>query len=402
MSPKRPLVLPPAVLLLGLLLPMLAHAALPPYLTLPQGMSAPDGLNEEEYGEYAFPVDDDGEPPVKRGHLWHGDMVFTGMPEGAEGRDTWARIKPALLKGGWTVVKEFDQNPFSATFRYQKGGKDTWGRVRIPGASDIRFDLVETGPQPLKFSVPAPAAQPEKVSAERGDFPYLPPLPASTAPNSSFDEGPFLVNVPGQPEPEQVAVGKLVKGYHRAGLSNVQFLVAYGDALKAAGWTILEQGNGGDAYLVAHYAKKPRELWAFLHEANGDYSLTVADVSKDDLAEKLAKECHVPLYGVLFDFDKATLKPDSDAVLTRARDALKAQAKLAIEVQGHTDNVGSDDYNLKLSQARAKAVMDWLVKNGIPAERLTSKGYGRGKPVATNDTPEGRAKNRRVELSCRK
>jgi OmpA-OmpF porin, OOP family len=64
--------------------------------------------------------------------------------------------------------------------------------------------------------------------------------------------------------------------------------------------------------------------------------------------------------------------------------------------------VGSDDYNLRLSQARAKAVMDWLVKNGIPAARLTSKGYGRGKPVATNDTPEGRAKNRRVELSCRK
>jgi outer membrane protein OmpA-like peptidoglycan-associated protein len=339
---------------------------------------------------------------MKRGYHWRGEMQFTGLPDDIEGRDVWARIKPALVKGGWTIVKEFDQNPFTATFRYQKGGKDTWGHVMIPSAMEVGFDIVETGPQPLKFSVPAPAAQPEKVSAERGDFPYLPPLPGSTDPNYSFDPGPFLVNVPEQPEPEQVAMGKLVKGYHKAGLSNVQFLAVYGDAMKAAGWTIHEQANGGDAFLVAHYAKNPRELWAYLHEDNGDYSLQVADVSKDDLAARLAKECRVPLYGVLFDFDKATLKSDSDAILTRARDALKANAKLAIEVQGHTDNVGSDDYNLRLSQARAKAVMDWLVKNGIPAARLTSKGYGRGKPVATNDTPEGRAQNRRVELSCRK
>jgi len=67
-------------------------------------------------------------------------------------------------------------------------------------------------------------------------------------------------------------------------------------------------------------------------------------------------------------------------------------------VQGHTDNVGSDDYNLKLSDARAASVVAWLVSKGITADRLTAQGYGMRQPIADNGSDEGRAKNRRVEL----
>ena len=70
-----------------------------------------------------------------------------------------------------------------------------------------------------------------------------------------------------------------------------------------------------------------------------------------------------------------------------------------IEVQGHTDNVGGDDYNQKLSQGRADAVKAWLVAHAIPAHRITTRGYGRQQPIATNDSDEGRAKNRRVEIA---
>ena len=77
---------------------------------------------------------------------------------------------------------------------------------------------------------------------------------------------------------------------------------------------------------------------------------------------------------------------------------LQADAPLTIEVQGHTDNVGGDAYNLTLSQGRADAVKTWLVGHGIAATRITTHGYGRQQPIATNDNDEGRAKYRRVEL----
>ncbi len=77
---------------------------------------------------------------------------------------------------------------------------------------------------------------------------------------------------------------------------------------------------------------------------------------------------------------------------------LKSRPDLKLEVQGHTDNVGSDDYNLKLSDARAASVAAWLVSKGITADRLTAQGYGMRQPIADNGSDEGRAKNRRVEL----
>jgi OOP family OmpA-OmpF porin len=69
-----------------------------------------------------------------------------------------------------------------------------------------------------------------------------------------------------------------------------------------------------------------------------------------------------------------------------------------VEVAGHTDSVGSDAYNQKLSEGRAKAVVDYFVSQGVPADRLKAVGYGKTKPVASNKTEEGRAQNRRVEL----
>ena len=148
--------------------------------------------------------------------------------------------------------------------------------------------------------------------------------------------------------------------------------------------------------LVAHYAKNGRDIWAYLHGA-APISVRVADVGAVPLA--FGPECRVPLYGVLFDFNKAALKPESDSVLTRALGMLQANAATPVEVQGHTDNVGGDAANVKLSQARADTVKSWFVAHGIPAARLTAKGYGRGQPVADNATPEGRAKNRRVVLA---
>ena len=104
------------------------------------------------------------------------------------------------------------------------------------------------------------------------------------------------------------------------------------------------------------------------------------------------------LYGIYFDTDKATLKPESEVALQHILELLKGNAGMKLEVQGHTDNTGTPAHNLPLSDQRAAAVKGWLVDHGIVATRLTPKGYGETVPVGDNHTPEGRAKNRRVEL----
>lgn len=109
-------------------------------------------------------------------------------------------------------------------------------------------------------------------------------------------------------------------------------------------------------------------------------------------------EVVIELQGVHFDFDKASLKDESYAILDAAVSTLSEHGKIAVEVAGHTDSVGSESYNQDLSERRAAVVKEYLVSKGISADRLTSKGYGESSPVADNSTDEGRAQNRRTEL----
>ncbi|HTA65585.1 MAG TPA: OmpA family protein [Xanthomonadaceae bacterium] len=120
--------------------------------------------------------------------------------------------------------------------------------------------------------------------------------------------------------------------------------------------------------------------------------------------------CPVPvtidLRGVNFDFDKSKLRPDAVEILGQAIEVLKKYPELKVEVAGHTDSIGTDAYNQKLSERRAKAVYDYLTSNGVDAGRLIGPhGYGKTRPIAPNtnpdgtDNPQGRAQNRRTELN---
>jgi len=191
-------------------------------------------------------------------------------------------------------------------------------------------------------------------------------------------------------------------------LSALQFTRDNREALVKAGWTILypAETDSAGGIIIARYLKNGRDIWARLtYEYGASLAYAVADTASDDWAAKLNKDCRLPLYGVTFDFNKATIKPESEVVLTRAAAVLKQATGFAVEVQGHTDNVGGDDYNQKLSEARAASVKQWLGSHGVDAARLSSKGYGKTQPVAHNGSDFGRAKNRRVELvkaGCKK
>jgi OmpA-OmpF porin, OOP family len=122
-------------------------------------------------------------------------------------------------------------------------------------------------------------------------------------------------------------------------------------------------------------------------------------VTAAEMARDIGAVGHVAVYGVHFDFDRADIKPESAAALQEMATLLEQNPRLNVAIVGHTDNVGTLDHNLLLSDRRADAVVKALVSHHrIDAKRLTAKGIGPFAPVASNRTEEGRAKNRRVEL----
>jgi len=114
--------------------------------------------------------------------------------------------------------------------------------------------------------------------------------------------------------------------------------------------------------------------------------------------QETARGLIVNISDVLFDFNKYTLKPGSRETLAKVSGILLAYPGLKIQLEGHTDSIGSDEYNQKLSEDRANAVREYLVGQGVPGTTVTAAGFGKSNPVASNDNAAGRQKNRRVEM----
>ncbi len=126
-------------------------------------------------------------------------------------------------------------------------------------------------------------------------------------------------------------------------------------------------------------------------------------VEEDKTVEKnfqlVKKGMVITLRGIYFDFDKTTIRPESYPVLDDAARILKDNPTIRVEIQGHTDSIGSDDYNLKLSDGRAASVVNYFIsQHRIDPNRLISRGYGESKPIASNASDSGRQLNRRVEF----
>lgn len=135
----------------------------------------------------------------------------------------------------------------------------------------------------------------------------------------------------------------------------------------------------------------------------------IESVLKDLGAKVTDQEIRIELAAdVLFDFNRHDLRPEAVPSLEKVAEVLRSRAGSPVTIEGHTDGKGSDAYNQPLSEKRAQAVREWLVKKGgASAARITTKGWGKSKPIAPNarpdgsDDPEGRKKNRRVEITVR-
>jgi OmpA-OmpF porin, OOP family len=179
------------------------------------------------------------------------------------------------------------------------------------------------------------------------------------------------------------------------------------DALKKIGGKVVFDDNFNKTSTIV-MQKDGKETWIEVRSYNNMYRLNIIEreVMKQDIVadagamgNDIKSTGHVSVYGIFFDSGKSEIKPESDSALVQIARLLKNNETLKLYVVGHTDNVGTIESNMKLSKDRADAVVNALInKYGITAARLKSFGVASLSPVASNDTDEGKAKNRRVEL----
>ena len=188
--------------------------------------------------------------------------------------------------------------------------------------------------------------------------------------------------------------------------STLQLLRNIENALKQIGGTVVATDSSKETLKLAKDGKEMWiEVWA---DFTGQYILTIvekAGMAQDIVgnagvfASGLKTTGHVAVEGIYFETGKSELKPESAQAIAEVAKLLKEDAALKLYVVGHTDNVGALEGNMKLSQDRAQSVVQALVRtHGLEAARLKAYGDGPYAPVASNDSEEGRAKNRRVEL----
>jgi OmpA-OmpF porin, OOP family len=269
--------------------------------------------------------------------------------------------------------------------------------------------LLLAQPQPITF--PAPVAQPEKIS-DTQDYPFLPPLSGARLIQTSRVASPLeLKSATADDEAVLAGMGHIKKSYERtSAISSMRFVSSYRDALFAAGWKLIdvtklvEPTVQETVAVSAHYIENGRNIYARVsQEPDGPYEINVADVGAEDWAGALTRECRVRIYSIHFDLDRPTIRTfESQPTLDKLAALLNTKSTPALEIQGHMDNIGQAGTAARqtLSDARARAVREWLTTHGVPPTKVTAKGYGKTRPLAENDSDLGRALNRRIEAAC--
>lgn len=187
----------------------------------------------------------------------------------------------------------------------------------------------------------------------------------------------------------------------REGTSNLQLFRNFEAALKQSGFAIDFEDK--PERITAHKGN----AWVYIYARVTAYeqkTVTIKEMKQEvtadasSLSDEINKSGRVAVYGIHFDTGKAAILPDSENILGEIVKLLQQNEDLKLLVEGHTDNQGSAAANQALSEKRAQAVVAWLTAHGVPATRLSAKGFGQTKPLTDNGTEDGRAKNRRVEL----
>lgn len=178
------------------------------------------------------------------------------------------------------------------------------------------------------------------------------------------------------------------------------------DGVALLGW-VSDQGITGSAILTldsqgalsgVSYRDRSRTVWGGPPAPGEVTPCSTVAAPANPIAAALAEGATARIYGIHFAHDSDVPLPSAQPALERLHEALRDNPEFSVVIEGHTDAAGADDYNLSLSERRAASVVGWLVAQGIAADRLLPAGKGEAAPVATNDTADGRALNRRVDV----
>lgn len=371
----------------------------------------------------------------------------SNRPGGYGGLDIW---RSQLIKGEWSEpmnmgpkinTKEDEDSPFihpdGVTLYYSSKGKKTMGGYDI-----VRTSLEKGGwSEPENMGYPINSVQNDiyfVLSADNKHGYYASykeggygkhdiymismSLPDEVAQinasktNTQITSGTTQADDAGQKKLSTVAITKnksrvtLLKGIVVDAITKQPMeanisLVNLKTGLKVSE---INSNSATGAYLIILPAGKNYSITVtapgyLFHSENFDVSDTAEyqEVVRNVNLNKAQVGARIVLRNIFFDFDKATLRPESNLEIDRLRKIMLEYPTMKIEISGHTDNKGSGEYNKKLSQSRAKAVLDVLVKKGISPDRMTSAGYGFDRPMAPNDTDAGRQLNRRTEFEIK-
>jgi outer membrane protein OmpA-like peptidoglycan-associated protein len=258
-------------------------------------------------------------------------------------------------------------------------------------------------------AVAAPAQQPDKAGfKDPALFTRMPNYWGDWVEEKQFDAHDFRVSR----DKEERVEGHFLNYLYRfddsrgaAPPSSLQVIRNYQNAAKRIGGKVLFEN---DELTTLRISKDGQETWVSVEPYGAQLTLLIVErqaMQQDVVANAaalqggLAQEGHVAVPGIFFDFNKSDVKPESQPALEEVAKLLKTNPSMRVWVVGHTDNVGSPESNVTLSNARAAAVIKALTQQmGIEPKRLAPHGAGPFAPVAANKTEEGRARNRRVEL----
>jgi outer membrane protein OmpA-like peptidoglycan-associated protein len=298
---------------------------------------------------------------------------------------------------GAQIVFKDDQNTDA---RLVKNGQETWIKIY---SQQTEIDVTVVRKQPLADTLTTPSGTDYALLG------HMPGYVANDPPTKrNFDKKDFTVQQ-GDDTPTVSVEGATFETAYTladgaATASDLAIQQNYRDALNRLGAQILFANSRNTTARLEHDG---RTIWVKVYSQETEIDLTtveekafaasIAPPTASTLKSALDKDGHVALY-INFDFGKATIKPDAKPVLDQVVSVLQSNPALKLEVDGYTDDIGSRDANVKLSQDRAAAVVAALGKAGIATSRLSSGGFGPDKPIGDNTTAEGRARNRRVEL----
>jgi outer membrane protein OmpA-like peptidoglycan-associated protein len=278
---------------------------------------------------------------------------------------------------------------FPRTLRLVEGNAEV---AKVNGASMLRFTSY-----PSRFEIPLPQLLPERFTIEfdlRGagwdDELWLVKPESDGFDHVSFgykkggvrgEDRSFVSEVPLEDEATERPIPVKV-------MADGNYVKVYMAGTRVANVPTANLGRSNVIALTIYASEEKPALISNLRVAAGG----------KDLYRALMEDGRMTLEGIEFDVGSDRLRPSSDTALRAAATVLTAKPDLTVEVEGHTDNTGADDANVALSQRRAQAVVARLVALGVPPRQLTAKGYGASRPIASNDTPAGKQRNRRVEL----